>query len=75
MYHIKQVRILRHYNNLIISSSDRNIISDYIIKAYWSSLEFLAVDSQYLKHFWDIFGDTINEKRLTVSCKPLLCGE
>ena len=62
MYHIKQVRILRHYNNLIISSSDRNIISDYIIKAYWSSLEFLAIDSQYLIHFWDIFGDTINEK-------------
>ena len=61
MYHIKQVRILRHYNNLIISSSDRNIISDYIIKAYWSSLEFLAVDSQYLIHFWDIFWDTIIE--------------
>ena len=26
-------------------------------------------------HFWDIFGDTINKKWLTVTCKPLLCGE
>ena len=38
-------------------------------------MEFLAVDSQYLIHFWDIFWDTINEKWLTDTCKPLLCGE
>ena len=32
-------------------------------------------NSEKTAHFWETFGGTKNEKWLTVTCKPLFCGE
>ena len=47
----------------------------YIIKAWWSPLEFLVVELQSLEYFWDIFWDTKIKKGATDICNAFFCGE